>query len=123
MGLHTQVLSTYVGLDLRRFLNEQKPIFGNKRPKWPSKNTCYSAYYPKRILPVVLAICPTYLQISSSGHFLCTNNVADHEALLIKLELATAMGIRSIHVNVNKGDSQLVVRQVIAEYQAIEAKQ
>ena len=75
------------------------------------------------ILPVVLAICPAYLQISSSGHFLCTNNVADHEALLIKLELATAMGIRSIHVNVNKGDSQLVVRQVIAEYQAIEAKQ
>ena len=55
--------------------------------------------------------------------FLCTNNVADYEALLIGLELAAAMGMRSIHVNVNKGDSQLVVRQVIAKYQAIEAKQ
>ncbi len=35
--------------------------------------------------------------------FLCTNNVADYEALLIGLELAAAMGMRSIHVNVNKG--------------------
>ncbi|CAA3029294.1 Hypothetical predicted protein [Olea europaea subsp. europaea] len=38
------------------------------------------------------------------------------EALLIGLELASAMGMRSIHVK--KGDSQLVVRQVIAEYEA-----
>lgn len=53
--------------------------------------------------------------------FPCTNNVADYEALLIGFKLAAAMGMRSIHVN--KGDSQLVVRQVIAEYQVIEAKQ
>ena len=55
--------------------------------------------------------------------FLCTNNVADYEVLLIGLELAAAMGMQSIHVNVNKGDSQLVVKQVIAEYQVIETKQ
>ena len=48
--------------------------------------------------------------------FLCTNNVVDYEALLIKLELAVEMGMRSNHVNVNKGDSQLVVRQVIDKY-------
>lgn len=49
-------------------------------------------------------------------NFPCTNNVAEYEALLIGLELAAAMGMRSIHVK--KGDSQLVVRQVIAEYEA-----
>lgn len=54
-------------------------------------------------------------------HFPCTNNVAEYEALLIGLELAAAMGMRSIHVK--KGDSQLVVRQVIAEYEVIYAKQ
>ena len=54
-------------------------------------------------------------------NFPCTNNVADYEALLIGLELAAAMGMRSIHVK--KGDSRLVVRQVIAEYQVIDAKQ
>ena len=37
--------------------------------------------------------------------FLCTNNVVDYEAILIELELVVAMGMRSIHVNVNKGDS------------------
>lgn len=54
-------------------------------------------------------------------NFPCTNNVAEYEALLIGLELAAAMGMRSIHVK--KGDSQLVVRQVIAEYEVIDAKQ
>lgn len=54
-------------------------------------------------------------------NFPCTNNVAEYEALLIGLELAAAMGMRSIHVK--KGDSQLVVRQVIAEYEVIYAKQ
>ena len=44
------------------------------------------------------------------------NNVADYEVLLIKLELAVEMGMQSNHVNVNKGDSQIVVRQVIDEY-------
>jgi len=54
-------------------------------------------------------------------HFPCTNNVAEYEALLIGLELAAVMRMRSIHVL--KGDSQLVVRQVIAEYEVIDAKQ
>ncbi|KAL0295596.1 UNVERIFIED_CONTAM: Cytochrome c biogenesis CcmF C-terminal-like mitochondrial protein [Sesamum calycinum] len=54
-------------------------------------------------------------------NFPCTNNVAEYEALLIGLELAAVMGMRSIHVL--KGDSQLVVRQVIAEYEVIDAKQ
>lgn len=47
-------------------------------------------------------------------NFPCTNNVAEYEALLIGLELAAVMGMRSIHVK--KGDSQpqLVVRQVMS---------
>jgi ribonuclease HI len=53
-------------------------------------------------------------------HFPCTNNVAEYETFLIGLELAAAMGMRSIHVK--KDDFQLVVKEVIAEYEVIYAK-
>nr|XP_027093621.1 uncharacterized protein LOC113714021 [Coffea arabica] len=47
--------------------------------------------------------------------FPATNNEAEYEALIAGLQLARRLGAQQIHV---RGDSQLVVRQVLGEYEA-----
>ncbi|XP_027156081.1 uncharacterized protein LOC113756723 [Coffea eugenioides] len=47
--------------------------------------------------------------------FPATNNEAEYEALIAGLQLARKLGAQQIHV---RSDSQLVVRQVIGEYEA-----
>jgi ribonuclease HI len=47
----------------------------------------------------------------------CTNNQDEYEALLFGLELLNYMGVK--HVNVF-GDSQLVVQQILEEYQCLD---
>jgi ribonuclease HI len=45
-------------------------------------------------------------------HFLASNNVAEYEALVNGLHIATELGIRCLDV---RGDSQLIVDQVMKE--------
>jgi ribonuclease HI len=47
----------------------------------------------------------------------CTNNQAEYEALLFGLELLNDMGVKHVKVF---GDSQLVVQQVLEEYQCFD---
>jgi ribonuclease HI len=47
----------------------------------------------------------------------CTNNQAKYEALLFGLELLSSMGVKHVKVF---GDSQLVIQQVLGEYQCFD---
>jgi ribonuclease HI len=47
----------------------------------------------------------------------CTNNQAEYEALLFGLELLNCMGVKHVKAF---GDSQLVVQQVLEEYQCFD---
>ena len=45
---------------------------------------------------------------------LCLNNVAEYQALIIKLQMAIEMGISELEVY---GDSQLVINQLLTRYE------
>ena len=45
---------------------------------------------------------------------LCSNNVAEYQALLLGLQMALEMGIKDLDVY---GDSQLVINQLLEEYE------
>jgi ribonuclease HI len=47
----------------------------------------------------------------------CTNNQIEYEALLFDLELLDYMGVKHVR---EFGDSQLVVQQIIEEYQCFD---
>jgi ribonuclease HI len=47
----------------------------------------------------------------------CTNNQAEYEAILFSLELLSGMGVKHVKA---LGDSQLVVQQVLGEYQCFD---
>jgi len=51
--------------------------------------------------------------------FLCTNNVAEYEPMLISIKLAVEWKVTELHVY---GDSQLVINQENDEYQTKEEK-
>jgi ribonuclease HI len=49
---------------------------------------------------------------------MATNNVAEYRAVLLALEKASALGVKSVIINM---DSELVVRQLLGEYKVREA--
>ena len=51
--------------------------------------------------------------ISCKLNFLCSNNIAEYESLLLGLHLLKNLGARRINVY---GDSELIIRQVNGEY-------
>lgn len=53
------------------------------------------------------------LPLSFKLTFPCTNHIAEYEALILGLELASEMNVHDIDVF---GDSQLIVRQIKGEY-------
>jgi hypothetical protein len=55
--------------------------------------------------------------VSSRLKTYCTNNQADYEALLFGLELLNCMGVKHVRAF---GDSQLVVQQILEEYQCLD---
>ncbi|GLJ23983.1 hypothetical protein SUGI_0456280 [Cryptomeria japonica] len=69
----------------------------------------------------VVLISPTKKPIPLSYHlnFLCTNNIAEYEALIAGIKAALALNIKHIHIY---GDSQLIIRQVTGIYQAKQDK-
>lgn len=69
----------------------------------------------------VVLISPTKKSIPLSYrlNFLCTNNIAEYEALIAGIKAALALNIKHIHIY---GDSQLIIRQVTGIYQAKQDK-
>ena len=51
--------------------------------------------------------------------FQASNNEADNEVLLVRLQVATSMGVEQIQVY---SDSQLIVNQVLQQYEAREER-
>jgi len=45
---------------------------------------------------------------------LCSNNVAEYQALILGLQMALEMGIKGLDLY---GDSQLVINQLLEEYE------
>jgi ribonuclease HI len=66
---------------------------------------------------VLVSPSNAYFDFASRLETYCTNNPAEYEALLFGLELLSCMGVK--HVNAF-GDSQLVVQQVLEEYQCFD---
>ena len=64
----------------------------------------------------ILLISPSgkWVPLSFKLEYEATNNVGEHEALLLGLQTARSMNIQSLKV---LGDSELVVRQVRNQYQ------
>ncbi|XP_062119432.1 uncharacterized protein LOC133833606 [Humulus lupulus] len=65
---------------------------------------------------VIILISPQGQQLQSSLHFQfeASNNEAEHKAMLAELHLARKVGAANIEVH---SDSQLVVKQILGEYQ------
>ena len=63
-----------------------------------------------------LGVCMRYMV---RLHFLSSNNVAEYEALINGLQIAIELGIRRLDI---RGDSQLVVNQVMKESSCHDAK-
>jgi ribonuclease HI len=59
----------------------------------------------------------TSFDFSSRLKTYCTNNQADYDALLFGLELLNCMGEKQV---IGFGDSQLVVQQILEEYQCLD---
>lgn len=74
-----------------------------------------------RIRVGVVLVSPTKKSIPLSYrlNFLCTNNIAEYEALIAGIKAALALDIKCIHIY---GDSQLIIRQVTGIYQAKQDK-
>jgi ribonuclease HI len=66
---------------------------------------------------VLISLSNAYFDFASRLETCCTNNQAEYEALLFGLELLSDMGVK--HVK-GFGDSQLVVQQVLEEYQCFD---
>jgi ribonuclease HI len=66
---------------------------------------------------VLVSPSNAYFDFSSRLKTYCTNNQTKYEALLFGLELLNCMGIRHVKAF---GDSQLVVQQVLEEYQCLD---
>jgi ribonuclease HI len=63
---------------------------------------------------VLVSPSNTYFDFASRLETYCTNNQAEYEALLFGLELLSCTGVKHVEAF---GDSQLVVQQVLEEYQ------
>ena len=59
--------------------------------------------YPKSIFPYSFTL-----------NKLCSNNVAEYQALILGLQMATGMGIKDLYVY---GDSQLIINQHLEEFE------
>jgi ribonuclease HI len=67
----------------------------------------------------ILLVLPSDVSFDFSSRLktYCTNNQAEYEALLFSLELLNCMGVKHVKAF---GDSQLVVQQVLEEYQCFD---
>jgi ribonuclease HI len=66
---------------------------------------------------VLVSLSNVYFDFSSRLKTYCNNNQAEYEALLFGLELLNRMGVKHVKAF---GDSQLVVQQVLEEYQCFD---
>jgi ribonuclease HI len=66
---------------------------------------------------VLVSPSNAYFDFASRLKSYCTNNQAEYEALLFDLELLSCMGVKHVKAF---GDSQLVVQQVLEEYQCLD---
>jgi ribonuclease HI len=66
---------------------------------------------------VLVSPSNAYFDFASQLKTYCTNNQAEYEALLFVLELLCCMGVKHVKAF---GDSQLVVQQVLKEYQCLD---
>jgi ribonuclease HI len=66
---------------------------------------------------VLISPSNAYFDFTSRLETCCTNNQAEYKALLFGLELLSGMGVKHMKVF---GDSQLVVQQVLEEYQCFD---
>ncbi|XP_073153395.1 uncharacterized protein [Henckelia pumila] len=89
------------------------PVYEIKEPFWILKFDGFSTEGTVGAGVVIISPIGVKTSLSFNLDFPCTNNQAEYEALVIRLEILKDLEAKSVRLI---GDSQLVLRQVFGEY-------